>query len=147
MNVLRCVKQDHRFTTGVTFSATFNGVTIKGSAMFPPQPVYEALPVNRTFYILLLMPFHAHSKNHTVCDSFLFQFLVTVMMVRERKSQIMSGCHATKVFSTTFIFSPHDSRWTPTVTPAEICTHSFSACLSLMGLSQTSHDSWALSPK
>lgn len=136
VNVSRCVKQDHQF-----------GVTIKGSTTLPPQPVYEASLVNRAFYILLLMPFYAHSKSHTVCDSFLFQFLVTVMMVGERKSQMMSGCCVTKVFSTTFKFSWHDSRRTPTVSPAEICTHSFSACLRLMGLSQTSHDCWALSPK
>lgn len=111
-------------------------------------PVWgKASPVNRTFCILFLMPFYARSRSHTVCDSFLFQYLVTVMMARERESQTMSGCHVTKVFSTTFRFRPHDSRWTPTVTPAEICTHSFSACLRLMGLSQTPHDSWAWPPK
>lgn len=134
VNASRCVKQEHI-------------CSINGRTTLPPQLPYKASPINRPFYIRFQMPFYARSKGQRVGDSFLFQYLVTVMMVRERKSQMMSGCHVTKVFSTTFKFRPHDSRRTPTVTPAEICTHSFSACLRLMGLNQTPHDSWALSPK
>lgn len=122
VNASRCVKQDHRF-----------------EARLHPSTVHSIF--------FSECPFYARSKSHTVPDSFLFQYLATVMMARERESQTMSGCHVTKVFSTTFRFRPRDSRRTPTVTPAEICTHSFSACLRLMGLSQTPHDSWAWPPK
>lgn len=88
VNASRCVKQDHRF-----------------EARLHPSTVHSRF--------FSLCPFYARSRSHTVPDSFLFQYLVTVMMARERESQTMSGCHVTKVFSTTFRFRPRDSRRTP----------------------------------